>query len=354
MMLNISWQALPLLCLLSCQLLGLPNTVSADVNGSVHVNPAQLSVPSTPGFSLSEKVLGIPGQQFQLINMLHLTNNLMKFYAVRPFHVRAPGQDIYIPLAGNLILGTARSPGLEPSQFLVCHALWGLWKGAAKTVHDRDFRTGRYEFSLEGVTDRIGGIIYQLERTALANATTLSTGSNATTEGSGSVLSTALDSDEGRSQGAAEVATTKRSATGAAAANANHTQFRLVYKPPSTPGTAIKAFNGEYALILTDFGEPLNRLKVFFTIYESIVDRASKTNRYTFLDRNYEFRSSTGYRIGYRPSPGSTEVPEYEAIIFGLTNLVESMMQYDRFVELWFHVVGEALVTIFDCYIIGD
>lgn len=354
MLLKSSCQAFAFICWLSCQIVGLANAVSSDVNASIYASPAQLSVPSTPGFSLSEKVLGIPGDQFQLLNMLHLTNNLMKYYAVRPFNIRAPGQDIYIPQAGNLILGTARSPGVDPSQFLVCHALWGLWKGANQTVYDRDYRVGRYEFSLTGVRGRIGGVVYQLERRALASATTLITGSNATTEGSESVLSTALDTDEGPSRGVEDVATTKRSADGTAAANANNTQDRLLYEPPSTPVNASQIFNNEYALILTDFGEPLNRLKIFFTLYECILDRASKSDRYTFLDRNYEYTASTGYRIGYRPSPGSTAVPEYEAIIFGLTTLVESMLQHDKFVELWFHVVGMELMPIFDCYIVGN
>ena len=355
MLLQLSCQAFAFLCWLSSQLIGLSNALSSDVNASINANPAQLSVPLTPGFSLSEKVLGIPGQEFQLINMLHLTNNLMKFYAMRPFNARAPGHDIYIPQAGNLILGTARSPDAGGSQFLVSHALWGLWKGANQTVYDRDYRTGRYEFILTGVTGRLGGVIYQLEAPRLANATNLTTGSNATTEGSETVLSAALDTDEGPSPGVEDVATTKRSAVGTAPANANHTQDAILYRPPSTPANASNPFfNDPYALILTDFGEPLNRLKIFFTIYECILDRASKPDRYTFLDRNYEYTASTGYRIGYRPSPGSTVVPEYGAIMFGLSTLVESMLQHDVFVELWFHVLGEAMVPIFDCYIAGD
>ena len=353
MLLQISCQAFAFLCWLSCQLFGLSNALSNHGNASINANPAQLTVPLTPGFSLSDKVLGIPGQQFQLINMLHLTNNLMKYYAVRPFNGKAPGQDIYIPQAGNLILGIGRSPQSQPSEFLVYHVLWGLWKGANKTVHDRDFRTGRYEFILAGVPHRIGGVIYQLEPSAPGTAITAITGSNATTEGSESVLSTALDTDEGPSPGMEDVATTKRSAAETVAANGNNTQDRILYKPPPTPANASQLFNNEYALILTDFGEPLNKLKIFFTIYECILDRASKPDRYTFLDRNYEYTASTGYRIGYRPSPGSTAVPEYEAIIFALSTLVESMLQHDKFVELWFHVVGQELVSIFDCYIAG-
>ena len=351
MLLQSSSQPFVLLIWLSCQFVGPSNAASSNVNPSIDVNSTQLSMPPTPGFSLSEKVLGIPGQEFQLINMLHLTNNLMRVYAVRPYNEEAPGKDIYIPRAGNLILGTARSPQSQPSQFLNYHALWGLWKGANQTVHDRDFRTGRYEFKLAGVPHRIGGVIYQLETSALANATI--SGSNASTDGSESVLTAALDTDEGQSSDVANVATTKRSAAGTAAANANFTQDSILYKPPSIPANASNLFNDEYALILTDFGEPLNRLKIFFTIYECLLDRASKPDRYTFLDRNYEYVASTGYRIGYRPSPESTVVPEYGAIIFGLSTLVESMLQHNKFVELWFHVVGEELVSIFDCYIIG-
>ncbi|MDI1487571.1 MAG: hypothetical protein OHK93_006841 [Ramalina farinacea] len=75
------------------------------------------------------------------------------------------------------------------------------------------------------------------------------------------------------------------------------------------------------------WGGRLDPKKYFATVFESTVDLASKPNRATPLEDQYQYESdNTGYTITYGPAKDSVEPAIYEAVLAGITLLPAAML----------------------------
>lgn len=276
-----------------------------------------LSSPPTPGFALRGKVNYPRQPDFDASAMLLLTCQMLYDYSQGPWYGSAfnsKQSDSNICIAITNIF----HPTIRHTLFQNRHAMWALWLAAMRQATQHNWQAGF--FGLQVITGP--------EWTDVA------------------IMTYSRYPEPYKPVAAAD----DRTADLASRSNDPRSSMNTVLPPPnsSTNGSAVSftanssVGTSPYPVVIGQAGPgSLDLVKVFSTICEAMIQRASIPRRGPLTNEWTYYCQATGYRISLRPPPGWSESPPYAAVMGGMANLLKAMVEARRDTETEFVVLSE-------------
>ena len=278
---------------------------------------AALLSPPTPGFSLREKVIfpGLPDFDGQA--MLLLTCQMLYDYSQAPWYVSAFNSE-----QSNTNICIAISNILHPTGrhvlFQNRHAMWALWRAAIRQATQDDLQAG--VFGLQVMTGPAWTDV------AIMTYSRYPQPSNAVAAADDQTADLASRSND------------LRSSINTVLLPQNSTTNGSVVSSPA--GSSVG--NSPYPVVIGQAGlGRLDMVKLFSTICEVMVQRASIPRRGPLTHPWTYYCLATGYKINLRPAPGWSERSTYAAVMGGMANLLKAMIEARRATETRFEVLSE-------------
>ncbi|MDI1492836.1 MAG: hypothetical protein OHK93_004619 [Ramalina farinacea] len=276
-----------------------------------------LSSPPTPGFILKGKVIYPRQPDFDASSMLLLTCQMLYDYSLNPWYVSALNSEqsdsnICIAIT-NIFHPTERS-----ILFQNRHAMWALWLAAMQQATQDDSRAG--VFGLQVMTG------LQWTDVAIMTYSRYPEPHNSVAAADDRTADLASRSIDPRSSINTVLPPHNSSTNGSA----------VSFTANSSVGTS------PYRVVIGQAGPGnLELVKVFSTISEVMIQRASIPRRGPLTDPWTYYCQATGYKISLRRPRGRSESPPYEVVMGGLANLLKAMIEARRDTETAFDVLSE-------------
>ena len=199
----------------------------------------------------------------------------------------------------------------QMDNFEARHALWGLWKCALDISNSRGAREVVYGLWIRGT--QIGTIKYIWQDPTARTSTVV-----------GAPMATSLAVQV---VGGTEGSVDRRRASGGDLSLRSGFEVRQQSNDEDDP----------WRTVLSDFGTVLKLDAVWFTIYESLVDRASK--HFITITRTYEYVSEfSDIGIEYEPIAPDRATTSYQDVVSGLAHLAFAMRAQGFFGECMYNV----------------
>ena len=273
-----------------------------------------LSSPPTPGFMLKGKVNYPRQPSFNASSMLLLTCQMLYDYSQKPWDVSAynteqADSDICIAIT-NIFDPTHRH-----ALFQNRHAMWALWLAAMQQATQYNLRPGVFGLQVQARAQWTDVAImtytrdpepYDLVAAPDDQTVDLASRSNEPRASSDTLLPPGTSST-------------------------NHT---LV--------SSLANSNSPYRVVIGQAGSSnLDMVKVFNTICEAMVQRASSARREPLTNRWNYYCKATGYKISLQRPYALSDSPSYAAVMGGMANLLKAMIEARRDTETTFDVLLE-------------
>lgn len=276
-----------------------------------------VSTPATPGFRLQGKVNYPRQPKFDASAMLLLTCQILYGYSRALWYAPASNSE---QSDSNICIAITNvfEPTVPQLLFQNRHAMWGLWQAALQQAQQDNLQAGVFGLQVLTHTQWIDVAIMTYARDTEPYNLVAAPGDQTADLASRSNEPPAISD---------------------------------TVSPPGTSSTNDTAVSitansrriSPYPVVIGQAGQgSLNMVKVFNTICQAIIQRASISSRGRLTTQWAYYCQATGYKISLRrPRGSSSESPPYAAVVGGMANLLQAMHEARRDKETAFDVQSE-------------